>query len=184
MDSWCRYSLFPPATCFDACVWWRFVAWVLPAAGWCWKAGSPSAGIQVKAPPLGSFSSSGRKEVKITEKVTVLHKSESVLFYGFLSKGKKKGSKRKKILDFQVESQLSWSGWISASLCGKNLHNRSRCLRTLCPAPLSSVTLSTTPGWAASPSRAEASHRSFTENLHAPEKPLSCPECKNWKFLK
>lgn len=94
------------------------MAWVLPAAGWCWKAGSPSAGIQVKAPPLGSFSSSGRKEVKITEKVTVLHKSESLLFYGFLSKGKKKRIKKKKnprfssvITSVMIRLDLSITMW-------------------------------------------------------------------------
>lgn len=60
------------------------MAWALPAAGWCQEAGSTSAEmqgiIQVKAPHLGSLSSYGRKEVKITAEVTVFCKSESDLF--------------------------------------------------------------------------------------------------------
>lgn len=99
-DSRYRYSLFPPAPCFDSYVWWCSLAWVLPAAGRCQEAGSPSAEmqgiiIQMKAPHLGSLSSYGRKEVKITAEVTVFHKSESDLFCftDFTLKEKKKERK-------------------------------------------------------------------------------------------
>lgn len=127
-----------------------------PWLGFCLQqAGSPSAEMQGiitqrKASHLGSFSSYGRKEEKITAEVAGFHKSESDLFCftDFTLKRKKK-----KILEFQVESGLSGSGCILTSLSGKNLCNRSKCLRTLCPAPLKSGMLSTSPGWAASPSR-------------------------------
>lgn len=39
--------------------------------------------------------------------------------------------------------------------------------------------------WAGnSPSRVEASHRNFTADPQAPEKPLSFTGCKNWQSLK